>query len=71
MRLAILLSCIAIVGCASGKEKKGTTAPLVDGAALTGSLDAATQTANSLGGRIDKADKISKQIQAKAEGLLK
>jgi hypothetical protein len=71
MRLAILLSCIALVGCASGKEKRGTTAPLVDGTALTGSLDAASLVATSLGGRIDKADKISRQIQAKAEGLLK
>lgn len=71
MRLAILLSCIALVGCASGKEKRGTTAPKVDAAALTSSIDAASLTATSLSARIDKADKISKQIQQKAEGLLK
>lgn len=71
MRLAILLSALALVGCASGKEKRGTTAPKVDATALTGSLDAASLTATSLSGRIYKADKISKQIQAKAEGLLK
>lgn len=71
MRLAIVLACIALVGCATGKHKRGTTAPVVDATALTGSIDAATLTANSLSARIDKADKISKQIQAKAEGLLK
>lgn len=71
MRLAIVLSAIALVGCASGKEKRGTTAPKVDATALTNSLDAASLTATSLSARIDKADNISKQIQAKAEGLLK